>query len=194
MASRYFKGTLFFAGPETTGWSENYYLFSADYTPALATMQLILTARLGILCPVFDCVEGRLSDDTPGTRDSELMGGVFPQNGTWVTARPGGIIIPQTQMALMCRQEASPFARGTRSLHGVDLNQSLGQIYSPEAGFITALNAYVTQVLAAGVFMKVNDKALGKGYSTIIKIVPRFFHSRRTGRPFGQLVGRRRVR
>jgi hypothetical protein len=194
MASRFFKGTLFFAGPSTTGWSENYYLFSADYGPAKTTLGLILNARLGILCPVFDCVEGRLSDDTPGTRDSELLGGVFPQSGTWVTARPGGIIIPQTQMALMCRQEASPFARGTRSLHGVDLNESLGQDYSPEAGFITALNAYVGAVLAATCYMKINDKALGKTYSVIVSVVPRFFHSRRTGRPFGQLVGRRRVR
>lgn len=194
MANFTAKITYFFQGPDLTGWSENYWVNVPTYQAAINKANTLLGLRLNILQPPYAVSMIRVSNDLKGTRDSELVPAAYPLIGLWSAANTCANVVPPSQMGLVMRTETSPFSRSSRFLHGVDGFMFNGQRYTPIAPFVTALNLFIAELINGTWFIPVKNKNVGQQYAAIVLMQPRFWHSRRTGRPFGQLVGRRRVR
>lgn len=197
MAQFNVKYTLQFQGPDTTGWGEVYYLSVPGYVTALAILDELCTFRVTILHASFAINYARLSNDLKGVRDSFITTKVLPLFGNLGVA--GDTNTPPTQMALQTRVETGPFQRGTKWFHGIPSNQFTGQHWTPTNTFAAFFNTWAGYLIGKPYTLRTvapkNAPVPGAIiYNPIIDMLPRAWHSRRTGRPFGQLAGRRRPR
>lgn len=191
MAAFYAKMTLQFAGLLTRGWSENYWWSTPGYNAGVTMMDQLIDNRKYILHASYFITGARISNDLKGTRDSYLANTVLPVAGNLGVA--GDSNSPPSQMGLMCREEASPFVRGTRFLHGIPINQFTSENYTPTIGFSAVFANFRTFLFSNNFLLRTIVGGV-VNYQQLITLQPLAWRSRRIGRPSGLLVGRRRVR
>lgn len=181
-----YAGTLFFTDQlNSYGWSETYFVNNVTIAGGKTVVENLVGLRSDILSANCKIQAGRISDVLI-TRDSLLLDGL-PLSGQ-IVATVADTVQPWT--ALNIRIEATSLNRGRKFLHGVTddifLTDRTYNIANPHAAEFTLF----FNELVASFRLRVGG-LLVPTYEAITNVIPIRETSRRVGRPFGVLVGRR---
>jgi hypothetical protein len=184
-----YKGSLFYS-LGAFGWSENYWLEASTYSAAGVTLDNINDDRLALCHSAVTAVRGRVGD--PGTRGDAYLVTLSTTHGTYSTA-PTATSMP-VDVCLGYRFSAASVYFQSRWLRAVPIDQFPNGVFTPTGPFLAALANWDTE-LTAFTFLNAKNKnpppptiQLNPTNSIFIGI-----RNRKTGRPFGQPVGRRRI-
>lgn len=174
------------------GWSESYPMLETDAPTAVTEWGHIVTARLPLLGTDAEIVGDRISDtDIKG--DSIPSGQVYPKPGTG-----GSVCFPQFDIGLRIKVTESTFThRGNRWYRGIPTVDFTGGVFTPTAGFNTALAAFQTALTTNHVCIasRIHGAVAPPFYNYYLigTFFPPVDDSKKTGRPFGLARGRRLV-
>lgn len=190
----FFKCTAFFESSQEEGWTEGYYYQGNDHTIALNAFNLMLTLyRLPLMDSRSSLRYLRVSDEAV-LKDSKVQS--FGGAGI-----PGGFVSVLPRLIgserLLIDLEATPVMRFARFLGAIPGEEVTGRNFTPDANYQSAINAWVLQLKAFWLQKhRTNPGKKPAMYSyvntTDVRIVR--MTTRRTGRPFGLVVGRRKRR
>lgn len=181
-----YQQTLFFEDVDRSyGWSESYFRESPDPQLARTAMDSLIGFRLDVLVDLCQISAARVSD-VDITNDSLLSVGLpLPGNvaSTILTAA-------DPWSCLNLRIEASDLYRGRKFIHGILENTfSDNRAWNPANPNAAQWLAFFTE-LEDNYNLRINSPG-PFSYISITKCVPLKETTRKVGRPFGLLVGRR---
>ena len=188
-----FIGTLFF-GCRNFGWAEVYPLNAVTYPTATVALSSILEDRLPTMCGDVTCLGGRVSDQNV-RGDSQLIHLPVPPTGTYVGAAL--TITYDSEVTLQWRFEATPQHRVVRSVRAIPSDQFENGVYTPVGGWFATLTTWALLVQnLCSISTAIKPRPPAAPYYIFTPMTNNIFGKqshRKIGRPFGLLVGRRRI-
>lgn len=192
-----FKVSCFYESQEGNGWSENFFINNASYQGALTLAQGLMATRASMLTQFYYILAIRVSDDFPGTRDSVLYVYDPPLQGSNTTL----LLESNIYTAVLARFDSGATGQNRHFLHGLADGDFSGTHWQPSPSTTVAFDNFRNHFIAAGEGWK-NRFTVQKGipfiqypvyaYRPVTSIEYVRVISRRVGRPFGSLRGRRR--
>ncbi len=181
-----YQATLFLGDNDGTfGYSEPYYLTAATPAAAKTAMDALIGERIKVLVDIHSVFAGRVSD--VAILNDSLLSAVTPLEGL-IASTIATAVQPWT--ALNARCEAGAAARGRHFWHGILENTFQdNRHYDPANPNAAAWTAWVVFV-AANTLLR-HMVAAVPTYSAITDVIPIRETSKKVGRPFELLRGRR---
>lgn len=194
MPGPYYLCSYYFVTKDNEGWSENFYLQSADISSAATSASQYILPRTALSPDNVDLVYAKVSDvDIRGDSKIALpLSGSFPYAGTYVADPVGSYLEANT--AMLIELIGSPSKKNRFFLRGLSLDVVTGREYKAPAAFDTALTALTTfivgrflvrtQVQPTTVPPTYNYDACTDAFFTKVS-------ARKPGRPFSMPRGRK---
>jgi len=190
------KATYFWSSEYDEGWSESFYLQGTDLAACKTIADTILTQLLALRDPTQTMVWARVSD-VAVKGDSLLLSGptAFPCAGTYT---PGaGAKNLEADSAIKLRLNATASIKNLIFLRGLTTDALTGRSYQPVTAFDTAFNNLLTQIVTTTPVYVRHRTSVGPpptySYTVINEAVVVGVTSRKPGRPFGIVRGRRTI-
>jgi len=188
MAAKVFRGTLLLQYREW-GWSENHFFTAENYTDVIPLLQAVTSARMQLSAFDVKCIRLRVSDIAV-RGDVALITPENPNGGDG----PTGEDVQHPDIAILQRAANVPQYNVSQWLRGIRQIRFVGPTFTPDATYLIWLSDYRI-VLQTATVLRVKSKTAPVGEMITVPITDVITvgaREHKTGRPFGQPLGRRK--